>query len=742
MLKRHIRRRAAKIGMLIATVLTFFLFYETSLNPRTEKAELIAYANDIGVQVKDSLLSEIKCTEQAVRSAATALSEQLKQLKTKRFAPILIKRQVTTIMESCKDLDGAFIILESNGRLLQNKKGTALCIIRKRDSLLHFDLSSIYNTPLKLQQAPWHMLPNDSASAWVAPYYSINAQRKMAAYISTFSLTKDIKCYVGAAYTTTDIYNMINRWKSGRLGYPYLINRKGEFIAHPNDENRPLLQIGMDYNEKTLIKLANAIKSSKPQKAQHYYHRNTVSKAMCWEHIIPIKEMDWYLGISVSDQQVYSNPTYFNQQRKYKILISFLFFGSLLLAEIIILLFLFRKEDAIKLAGIAVSVFFVIEILLIFSISLRYPSYNFSDMELRNFSTKKSNTTPAYSLQSKETNKQLKWESRWNYSMLLDNEGTSDYIRNYLNNFHKKINVPFVQIPTGVYIQTVRFTDSYETKLSGYIWQLYPTRLPVKHGIMLPDAETSNIELKDSATIILPNYQEATFYRWHFTADIREQYEFKQYPFDYNALWLRIWSVDFENNVVLVPDFRSYKLLHPSFKPGLDNDIIIPGWDIQGSYFSFKEKNYNANFDPEHNLSRVSFPELNFNIILEREYLDSIITRMVPILVLLFMTYSILYISKREDALNVAIACSGLLFVAVLEHVNLRRNLDSSGLIYMEYYYFVTYFLLMFVSVNIVINDRFSKILPRTLNFSQLSTIAYWPIALLLIFIATIITFL
>lgn len=737
MLRRHYKRLTAKLIIVAVAALTFTIYYQFFLNSQKESADLIAYANELSLQMRDSLLAEIKCTEQAVHSASAGLTKQLYPQSTQEIDSMRLKVLVTTIMETCKDLAGVVIALERDGHL----DSSSVCVLRKKDSFLHFRLSTIYNTPEKLLQAPWHMLPNGNTSGWVAPYYSINAKQKNAAYIATVTLANNIKCYVVAAYTTNDIYNQVNRWKSGRLGYPYIVNQNGDFIAHPADDNRTLLEIGKQYNESTLIRLANDIKEGKLLDAWNYYHLNTVSKAMCWEHVIPIERLGWFLGISVTDQQVYSNPSFFNQQRKHKILLSLLFFGAILFIEILVFSLLFKKADMLKLTSIAISIFFALEIVLMFMVSLRYPSYNFSDMDLHSLLPNKNYPASVSSKSSKDDIQPATWHSRWNYSMLLDNEGTADYIRTYLSNFNKKSSFPFMQIPTGIYIKTVRFTDSYATTISGYLWQLYPTALPVKHGVMLPDAETSCIELIDSATVILPNYQKAKFYRWHFTADIREQYTFKHYPFDYNALWLRIWSIDFENNVILIPDFRAYKLLHPSFNPGLDNDITLAGWNIKGSYFSFKEKSYNANFDPDRNLARASFPELNFNIIIKREYFDSIITRMIPLLVLLFMTYSILCISKREDALNVAIACSGLLFIAVLEHVNLRRNLESSGLIYMEYYYFVTYFLLMFVSVNIVLNIRFSKLLSRPLNISRLSTIAFWPIALLLIFIATAVTF-
>lgn len=732
----------ARVCLVAALCVTLFLYHHYVLNADSEKAQLRKYAHEISDQIKTKLLLEIYSNERTVDSIGRIVEKTLTSRGGSHFDSARTKRMVLSLLTKKPNLDGAYIVFEKEGHPISSKQYYSVYINHEDERHVEQKLSILYGTALQLSNAPWHLLEaSKKKRGWVGPYLSTVADKRTTSYLTSISIGNGVRCYIGVDYSSVTFFGLLNGWKSGRVGYPYLMNRKGAFVAHPSNDTRTLMEIGKAYNESSLVSLANAIEKGEDIDPLQYYHLNTVSKSMCWEHIQHIKHTDWFLGISVADQQIYSNPIFFNQQRQQKILYSFLFFGGLLLIEVIMLLALFRRNDFFLLLSWALILFFAVEIGLLYHICLKYPTVKFSDMEITRTATQKSKFIEVGRNASKDTQMLSRWFDRWNFAMLLDNDGTNDYISLYKKSLKEKQTKPTTLVPTGLYLLTVSFTDSYTSKLSGYVWQIYPHDSNLKPGVIFPDAETSTITLKDSATVITQNGQKATFYQWRFEVEIREQFDYSQFPLDYNDLWIRIWTADFQRNVILTPAFGSYVLLHPSFRPGLDNDIIIPGWIIEGSYFSYKEKNYSTSLGSGHAFFKEAFPELHYNIILKRDCLDSIITRITPIIVLLFMTYSILYIAKRKDALDVAIACAGLLFVAVFEHVNLRRSLDTSGIIYMEYYYFTTYLMLMLVSVNTILNNRFSKHLPEYLSFSKLTIMMYWPLTLLIILVATFITF-
>jgi len=735
--KKVANKTAFILGMLCINIIAVFVYQQVVKVVNTEKGELIEYAQETGNEITERLTAELQHTEHIVDSTAFCLQNNLMRLTDS----IQIKKMLYEILMKCSFLDGAYIAFENARDAGYSERLYSQYLQREKGNFIVTHFEDYYDYTVDSSSAVWFNLPRKRKSPmWIAPFFELSGNKRINSYVVPVQLNDSSICVVGGNYSSSNLYFMLNSWKTSRLGYPYLMNRKGEFIAHPDNDTRTLKEIGIDAGEPELVKLGQAIEDGLNEIPDMNYHLNTVSKAMCWEVVFPIEYLDWFLGISVADQQVYSNPVFFNKQRQYYISYSLFFFGILLIAELIILRKRkFEYNHFQQLGFVAYCIFLIIEIVFIYNYSLRYPIVEFSDMELHNSIVRKKKLLESIADNQQKKEKIAQSYDRWNFAMLLDSEGIIDYVELYTKSIKNKDGNKVYSVPTGLYLQTIHFSDSYSAVMTGYIWQTYSDST-IKRGVLFPDAEELFVELVDSSCVFLTCGDRAQFYRWYFSIEIREPFNYRLYPFDRNDLWLRIWHVDFDNNVVLVPDLDAYKLFHPSFKPGIDKDIVIQGWNVEGSYFSFKEKNYNTTFGKNYRIVKNSFPELHYNIMLKRNYLDPIITRIIPLVVLILMTYSIALIAKEEDALNVAIACSGLLFVAVFEQVNLRRSLDTSGIIYMEYYYFITYIILMLVSLNSTINNYFKNRFSIQNNIFDISKF-YWPLVLSFIFVSALFTF-
>lgn len=703
------------IGVLISIIILAFIYHLA--NKDSYKIDLLNYAHEIGNEISDSLYVEISKTKYCVDSIA----EIIKKTKGEIFCDSINKsnkgkisydsiiKLIKGILLSRKYLNDVFIAFEDHK---DEKKHLFSPYIRRVDSkYITTQIHDEYNYITDTIKAPWFHIPKKAKKACLlAPTYGYVASKRFICYTVPISLSDSSFCVLGIDYSSMNIYHLLHKWKAGRIGYPYLINNKGEFISHPENETKTLNSIARIFNDSVLVRLSNDIKSRENLNTHRYYHNNTVSKENCWEEIFEVKLKNWLLGISVTDQQIYRNPNKINEIRKDKIIYSFIF------CIILLILLRFIKNIILNKNIITADIFIVclvmfIQIISIYQISLKFPLYKSSK------------------IQQNET-------SKWNSSMLLDKDCVNKYTRLFLSK-----NKQNIEIPTGLYLQTVKFSDSKSTNITGYIWQKYDSKYYKKKGIVFPDAEKSDIKLICEKTIILPNGEKAIYCYWHFKVSIIEQFNYKLYPFDINDLWLRICNANFDENFVLVPDFDAYTLLHPSFKPGLDNSIEISGWKIEGTYFSYKNKSYNTNFGMNQYFTKSNFPELHYNIRLKRDYIDPIIARIIPLIVLIFMIYSILLIGEKKDVLNIAIACSGLLFVAVFEHVSLRKSLNTSGIIYLEYYYFMTYLLLLLVSISATLSKVNIKIKSNYINCYSLTKYIYWPLAILLILIITSYTY-
>lgn len=301
-----------------------------------------------------------------------------------------------------------------------------------------------------------------------------------------------------------------------------------------------------------------------------------------------------------------------------------------------------------------------------------------------------------------------------------------------------------VCVPTGVLIRSVDFVSGTNVGITGYIWQRYHSDYSrrITHGFLLPEAVTATIEMIDSMPIL---GKDSVLIRWSFSADLRQEFEYDKYPLDRQDLWVRLEHPDL-SNVVLIPDLESYDVINPVALPGVDEAIVLPGWKIERSFFNLRFHAYNTNFGRTEVSSRPA-PELQFNIQLKRQFLQPFIAEIVPMAVAVAMLFAMLVTASRRDnegrmlgfsATNVVLGCAALFFVIIFQHLALRSNLESSRLIYLENFYFVTYFAFMAVSVDALWFAAKTSVRWIELGDNLVPKLAFWPAYMAVLFVLTV----
>ncbi len=130
----------------------------------------------------------------------------------------------------------------------------------------------------------------------------------------------------------------------------------------------------------------------------------------------------------------------------------------------------------------------------------------------------------------------------------------------------------------------MEFINSNNISISGRIWQKYTDEnkdLIKTKGVYFE--KSRNFKLSD------PQEQLTTTginVLWRFQAQIKEKMDFSRYPLEVEHIGIEIKPIDKNNNILLVPDLSSYRLLTPTLKPGIDKDAFLPGWLITDSFFS------------------------------------------------------------------------------------------------------------------------------------------------------------
>lgn len=320
-------------------------------------------------------------------------------------------------------------------------------------------------------------------------------------------------------------------------------------------------------------------------------------------------------------------------------------------------------------------------------------------------------------------------------------------VDNYLNTAHadlmKDDNVRL--IVTGIYIQSLKFFNSSEVNLTGYIWQHFPKSVyagvadeDIKPEFILPEQVNSGSDISPVLT-----YRHDSIYGevlgWYFEATLKQSFDYTHYPFDHKTVWIQLWARDFSGNVILMPDLQSYKNTDLTSIFGIEDQIVLGAWIGENTYFDYRESTYDTNFGIPHYIGQEGFPELYYNFVVKRRFDDAFIVYLLPLfLVSILLFAALLTVSesrKSSDLIGFNISgflgmCSALFFVVLIAHIQLREQFAGARVVYLEYYYILMYAMLVFCTVNAYLFVIRPKAVRKCIVYGDnvVPKIAYWPL--------------
>ena len=298
------------------------------------------------------------------------------------------------------------------------------------------------------------------------------------------------------------------------------------------------------------------------------------------------------------------------------------------------------------------------------------------------------------------------------------------------------------RIPTGLYLKTLRPDSDNDMVATGIVWQHYPADYPqdLDRGFIFANAES-----QDVSEAFRRKEAQGELVEYQFKATLRQDFEGAvNYPFDQTLIRLPLWPRAFDAQVSLVPDLEAYHVLHPAALPGVEKDLVLPGWNKEKSYFAFLEPAYDTSFGVT-NPGRP--PELSFQLSLSRRFLDPFISAMLPVLVVSCLLDALLMAGTKDEvkvkatgfqAIAILPVAATLLFPVIYAQINLRSRISSSQLLYLEYFYFVMYAAILLVATNAL---AFAMGRNGLLNLQDnaVAKLVYWPVVLGTFFLITLI---
>ncbi|PKF49993.1 hypothetical protein AT251_14810 [Enterovibrio nigricans] len=220
---------------------------------------------------------------------------------------------------------------------------------------------------------------------------------------------------------------------------------------------------------------------------------------------------------------------------------------------------------------------------------------------------------------------------------------------------------------------------------------------------------------------------------WQFVAVVKQPFDYGSFPFDREVIELSMVPSPSLNKEFLIPSFSSYASMRSESLPGIAMaEPKFGNWKILQSYFSY----LNETVTEDDTLTN-----LKYNIVIQRNITGPLISHIMPLLVISFLTYFMLLLwtkDEKQQALwgfstaTVLQYCASLFFILVIAHVALREELNAQGVIFIEYFYFLVYFQIIFTAIGALAFTTELKI-PVLENEQGLKIKQwYWPILLFL----------
>lgn len=305
------------------------------------------------------------------------------------------------------------------------------------------------------------------------------------------------------------------------------------------------------------------------------------------------------------------------------------------------------------------------------------------------------------------------------------------------------------QIPTGIFVQSSKFTSPEEVEVSGYVWQRYGAGIPESSmGVVFPEATDGYDDVQEAYDTRSTDGRRLK--GWHFKVTLRQNFNYRHYPLDKQNVWLRMWSKATFTNDILVPDFAAY----PPWKYGrigLDQDTVTSGWNPYYTGWSFGTHAYTMTQGlTDWDKPFKSAPELYFNVGMEREWAGPMTGRLIQSFFISAVMFLALFVYTRDDSKNPRFGFSTwtaisfavtLLLVVVVDQQQIREIAGDTSLTYLEYLAISQYLVIMGIFANAILlgSDTTRRLLEWRDN--MLATLLYWPVLVGLFFAFTVAVF-
>lgn len=583
---------------------------------------------------------------------------------------------------------------------------------KKQNKIIRLEEKYDY-TDNSLKTSQWYNQAKLNGAMWIEPYYGQGAKALVSDYSIPFyhqdGINKDkIKGIIALTISLKGFTKLIHDLSLGKAELGFVSSEKGVFLAHPVHEYIGIKNIADIILKESNTEIKQAYQSILEKEKGHIEFYDKHKKQTTLFFYDQVASANWGIGVLFFKNDMLNGSNHF--KKKY---IHIAITTSLLL---FFLLAIFYNRDYLSVSEIWYLSLFASLILISNIVFIGYLEHNTKNILLT------SETPP-----------------------MIDNTSLSNFI-NQQNRKATDVNsLPPRVVPTGIFVENLEFGDSYHLNISGQLWQKYDTiglqnkALGFRFPQTAPFAESSYIEESYKEY-----FDDKVLIGYDFRTTVRLNFKYDSYPLDKRHISLEIQPKETTNNTLLVPDLKSYKYTNPSQKSGINPNIKLPGSKIMESYFSYRSNSYSTNFGNETKDDFKEHPLLHFNINVKRILVTAFITYLIPIFVTLIMMFILIYATEKskdnQAGGGIVQGMAAFFFVLIFSHIDLRKDILTADLVYMEYFYFIAYIMIILSTFNLITYIRTSNRLFDYKN-NLIVKASFWPMFLFLSLILTLIKF-
>lgn len=548
----------------------------------------------------------------------------------------------------------------------------------------------------ELETARWYTgVAASSKARWSAPYFAETAQEMLVDYgAPLFDGAGNLIGVVDYAITLGDFTDIVSELSVGQAGYGFTYDQDGTILSHPSPdflmENVFHLRDGK--SQATLDAMRND-----PKGVVHYLSTYTFENS--WFFFQTLASTGWKSVLVFAEDDLLGA----SDEGRHKLIHAGLGSGAFLVS-LLALLSGAKRHSRHWLWGMvaAISAVVIGNIVLIWYLNLTSDFSRLTDGQTRVVN-----------------------------QSILDKQ-VSDFdqalFQRAQRHYHK--------VPTGLFIESYEMA-AFEVSLIGRLWMKYPRDLydAAPPAFYLPDVSALEPRGLVSEIISEVDTGEHILVTWRFRVTLEQDFSYQQYPFEQNEISMVMLYPDTSKHILLVPDLDSYNILDPSVRPGLNQSLTVPSSRAVASFFSFKTIDYPTTFGVDAAVQ--SHPAMKFSIVEKRVFLSPFIANIIPVLIVAFIMFIVLYISSTQSnersgltTMNIVQSSAGLLFILVLAHVNERNRIETPDIAYIEWFYFSMYVFitLQLLALAMLIEGRQWRVFTYRDNLAL--KLAFWPLIL------------